>query len=197
MPLANTNSASQVPPAPFQVHGLPNTVVVTYHDCKDVLRDGLGPKPLHGQESPAVWIKLEKPCASGICAAVKGVDQPLPMVLIRCADPKDFHSRRGILRDPHFIVALQELGPVLVDVYDVDESLWRRQHVTPLGLGSCLRANEWPERKLQAQTEQWAPFVCLAHVAVQWTCLCVCCRGWQPACTLQAVGEDAMEVLPA
>lgn len=57
---------------------------------------------------------------------MNGVDEPLAFVLVCCADLKDFPPRGGIFRYPHLVMALQELGTVLVDVNHMDKGLWRQ-----------------------------------------------------------------------
>lgn len=57
-----------------------------------------------------------------------GVDEPLAFVLVCGTDLKDFSPRGGIFRNPRLVMALQELGTVLVDVNHMDKCLWGRQH---------------------------------------------------------------------
>lgn len=87
----------------------------------------LGAEALCCCEDPTAGIQLEKSCASGVHAAMDGVDETFAFVLVCCADLKDLPPRGGIFRNPHLIMALQELGTVLVDVNHMDKGLWGRQ----------------------------------------------------------------------
>lgn len=57
---------------------------------------------------------------------MEGVDQTLPFVLICCTDPKDFCPRGSVLRNRQLIMALLELGAVLVNVNHMDVGLQRK-----------------------------------------------------------------------
>lgn len=93
-----------------------------------MLWHGLGTEAFCCCEDPTARIQLEKSCAFGVHAAMNGVDEPLAFVLVCCADLKDFPPRGSIFRYPHLVMALQELGTVLVDVNHVDKGLLGRQH---------------------------------------------------------------------
>lgn len=89
----------------------------THHNCQNVLRGpGVQVQCPHCHQHSTAWIQLEEVGTSRVLAAEDGIDEALAMVLICGLDSEEFNPRQRVLGDPDFIVILQELRPVVVDV---------------------------------------------------------------------------------
>lgn len=79
-------------------------------------RPGVQVQCPHCHQHSTAWIQLEEVGTSRVLAAVDGIDKTFAMVLICGLDLEEFNPRQCVLGNPDFIVILQELRPVVVDV---------------------------------------------------------------------------------
>lgn len=79
-------------------------------------RPGVQVQSPHCHQHSTAWIQLEEAGTSRVLAAVDGVDETFAVVLICGLDREEFNPRQCVLGDTDFIVILQKLRPVVVDV---------------------------------------------------------------------------------
>lgn len=100
----------------------------THHNCQRVLGGAQAQIQLpHSYQDTAAWIQLEETGTARVLATMYGVDEALALVWVCGVDSKELHPRQCILGNSDFIMSLQKLGPMVVNISNhEDVDLGRR-----------------------------------------------------------------------
>lgn len=81
----------------------------------------------HRYQDTTAWVQLEETGTSRVLAAMYGVDEALALVWICGLDSEELHPRKCVLGNSDFIMSLQKLRPMVVNIGDhEDVDLGRR-----------------------------------------------------------------------